>query len=198
MELTKKQKEVLDFVVQYIDDRGYAPSYRDIGDELGLSSSSTIHSHVQGLAEKGYLKISDEARSIELTSKVRRTKPAILLPLLGLIAAGQPIEAVENRDAFSVPVEMGVTDSSYVLKVKGDSMIEDGIFDGDYVIVEREKQPKNGDVVVAIIDDNGATLKRFYKEKDRVRLQPANATMKPFFVKDLDVRGVVKAVIRKF
>lgn len=198
MDLTKKQKEVLDFIIEYIDDRGYAPSYRDIGEELGLSSPSTVHSHVQGLSEKGYLKVTDEARSIELTNKVRRTKPAIQLPLLGLIAAGQPIEAVEDRQAFSVPVELGVSENAYVLKVKGDSMIEDGIFDGDFVVIEKEKQAKNGDVVVALIEQQFATLKRFYKEKDRIRLQPANSTMKPIYAKDPLVQGVVKAVIRRF
>lgn len=198
MELTKKQKEVLDYVTEYMDEKGYAPSYREIGDEMGLSSPSTVHSHVQGLAEKGYIKITDEARSIELTSKVRRTRPAIVLPLMGMIAAGSPIEATETREAFSVPVEMGVTNSSYILRVKGDSMIEDGILDGDYVVIEKEQQPKNGDVVVALVEDNAATLKRFYKEKDRIRLQPANSTMKPMFFKDVLVQGVVKAVIRKF
>lgn len=198
MDLTKKQKEVLDFIIEYIDDRGYAPSYRDIGEELGLSSPSTVHSHVQGLSEKGYLKVTDEARSIELTNKVRRTKPAIQLPLLGLIAAGQPIEAIEDRQAFSVPVELGVSENAYVLKVKGDSMIEDGIFDGDFVVIEKEKQARNGDVVVALIDQQFATLKRFYKEKDRIRLQPANSSMKPIYVKEPLVQGVVKAVIRRF
>ncbi|MBI3627040.1 transcriptional repressor LexA [Candidatus Uhrbacteria bacterium] len=198
MDLTKKQKEVLDFLVDYIDDKGYAPCYREIGEKLGLSSSSTVHFHVQALAEKGYLKITDEARSIELTSKVRKTAPAIALPMLGLIAAGKPIEAIENREDMSVPVDLGASETAYVLKVKGDSMIEDGIFDGDMVVVEKEKQPRNGDVVVAILEGDSATLKRFYKEKDRVRLQPANSTMKPIFAKEVELRGVVKAVIRKY
>lgn len=198
MDLTKKQKEVLDFIINYIDERGYAPSYRNIGEEMGLSSTSTVHAHIQGLSEKGYIKVSEEARSIEITSKVRKTRPAVLLPMLGQIAAGQPIEAIENREALSVPVELGVSSDSYILKVKGDSMIEDGILDGDYVVIEKEKTAKNGDVVVALIEQNQATLKRFYKESDRIRLQPANSQMKPIYVKDLEIQGVVKAVIRKF
>lgn len=198
MELTKKQKEVLDFLIQYIDDQGYAPSYRDICKELGLSSPSTVHFHIQALADKGYLHLGDEARSIEITSKVREMAPAFTVPLLGYIAAGQPIEAIENKEKVGIPVEFGASDTAYVLRVKGDSMIEDGILDGDLVVVEKERTPKNGDIVVAILEQNFATLKRFYKEKDRVRLQPANSALKPIYTKDVEVRGVVKAVMRKF
>jgi SOS regulatory protein LexA len=138
-------------------------------------------------------------RNLEPTDKAVMWGKSVLLPLKGLITAGLPIEAIEEHETFAVPVEL-VPDSanSYVLRVKGDSMIEDGIFDGDFVIVERNPSPKNGDVVVALLDNVYATLKRFYRERDRIRLQPANSTMKPIYCYDPLIQGVVRAVIRNF
>ncbi|KKW44953.1 MAG: LexA repressor [Parcubacteria group bacterium GW2011_GWA2_56_7] len=203
MACTKKQTEVLHFVQTFIEHEGYAPSYREIADGLGLASPSTVHGHIQALREKGYLEMGEEgeARSIEVVEQATRaTAPSILLPLAGLITAGEPIEAVEENEAMAVPAEFVLDhDNSYILRVKGRSMIEDGIFDGDYVVIERNPSPKNGEVVVALLDNAYATLKRFYRERDVIRLQPANSTMDPIMIRgDINIQGVVRAVIRKF
>ncbi|MBM5789562.1 transcriptional repressor LexA [Candidatus Parcubacteria bacterium] len=198
--LTKKQSEVLDFIRSHIKEYGYAPSYREIGDHFGLSSPATVHAHVQSLVEKGMVSIGDEgeARSIELVGAAK-SEPAVLLPLLGLITAGAPIEAVQDNETMAIPATFVLDGSnSYVLKVRGRSMIEDGILDGDFVVIERNPSPRNGEVVVALLDNAYATLKRFYREKSSIRLQPANSTMDPIYVKDCIIQGVVRAVIRKF
>ncbi len=198
--LTKKQSDILAFVVEYIQERGYPPSYREIGAHFGISSTATVHEHIKNLERKGYLTgDADSARSIEVESSLLSTAKAMLLPLKGLITAGEPIEAVETNESFPVPAEM-VNDGedAYVLKVKGESMIDDGILSGDYVVVIATTQPKNGDTVVALLENTNATLKRFYKEDGRVRLQPANRTMKPFYVKDIIVQGVVRGVVRDY
>ncbi len=199
--LTKKQKEVLDYIERFIKKHSYTPSYREIASGLGLASPSTVHQHVQALCEKGVINSEDGcARSIELVETEKLSPLAVLLPLAGLITAGEPIEAVEENEALAVPSDFVVdAENSYVLKVKGRSMIEDGIFDGDYVIIERNPSPKNGDIVVALLDNAYVTLKRFYRESDHVRLQPANSTMQPFIIKgNLNIQGIVRAVIRKF
>jgi len=198
--LTPKQKEVLDYIVSFIHDKGYPPSFREIASGLDLASPSTVHVHIQALRERGFLRGSSEGmRNLEPTDKAVMWGKSVILPLKGLITAGQPIEAVEEHETFAVPVEIAPDSAnSYVLRVKGDSMIEDGIFDGDYVIVERNPSPKNGDVVVALLDNAYATLKRFYRERDRIRLQPANSTMKPIYCYDPLIQGVVRAVIRDF
>ncbi len=198
MSLTKRQKQILDFIQEFTDEKGYAPSYREIGQHFGLSSSATVAEHVQTLQEKGYLKTDpNEARSIEIIENERAE--AIFLSLAGLITAGQPIEAVENKEQIAVPADFVKDEAkSYVLKVKGDSMIEEGIYDGDYVIVEQNPSPRNGQVVVALIDNAFATLKKFYREANRIRLQPANSAMKPIYAKNVLVQGIVRAVIRKF
>lgn len=199
--LTKKQKEVLDYIERFIKKHSYTPSYREIATGLGLASPSTVHGHVQALCEKGVINSEDGcARSIELIETQNLSPLAVLLPLAGLITAGEPIEAVEENEALAVPSDFVVdAENSYVLKVKGRSMIEDGIFDGDYVIIERNPSPKNGDIVVALLDNAYATLKRFYREADHIRLQPANSTMQPFIIKgNLNIQGIVRAVIRKF
>lgn len=201
MPLTKKQADVLAVIRSCLRDRGYAPSYREIAEALGLSSPATVHSHVQTLLEKGVIRMGEdgEARSIELVEEEKPFAFAVLLPLAGLITAGAPIEAVEQNETMAVPTQFVIDGAnSYVLKVKGQSMIEDGILDGDFVVIERNPSPKNGDVVVALLDNAYATLKRFYRETNRIRLQPANSTMNPIFVKDCIVQGVVRAVIRKF
>ncbi len=199
--LTPKQKEVLDFIVLFIQDNGYPPSFREIAAGLSLASPSTVHVHIHALRERGFLKGNggNSTRDLEPTDKAVRWGKSVLLPLKGLITAGQPIEAVEERETFAVPVDL-VPDSanSYVLRVKGESMIDDGILDGDYVVVERNPSPKNGDIVVALLDNAYATLKRFYRERDRIRLQPANSAMKPIYCYDPLIQGVVRAVIRNF
>ncbi len=198
--LTKRQRQILDFITEFTGDNGYAPSLREIGEHFNLSSPATIHAHVQSLKQKGLLKTSfNEARSIEIIPANVNWVASLELPLVGLITAGEPIEAVEENDTIAVPADF-VTDSanSYVLKVKGESMIEEGILDGDYVIVERNPSPQNGDVVVALLNNAYATLKKFYRESKRIRLQPANSSMKPIYAADPLIQGVVRGVIRKF
>jgi repressor LexA len=199
LKLSPKQKEVLDFIIDFIGDRGYAPSFREIADGLNLASPSTVHVHIQALRSRGFLKAGGAARELEPTDKAVRWGKSIMLPLAGLITAGEPIEAIEEKETIAIPVDLAPNSAnSFVLRVKGQSMIEDGIFDGDYVVVERNPSPKNGDVVVALLDNAYATLKRFYRERDRIRLQPANSTMKPIYCYDPVIQGTVKAVIRKF
>ncbi len=205
MGLTKKQSEILTYVQKHLDEHGYAPSYREIAEHFDLSSPATVHEHVQSLIEKGYMRAGEdgEARSLEVVQQSlsrRLLTKSVILPLMGLITAGTPIEAIEENEALAVPVDFVMDPANaYVLRVKGRSMIEDGIFDGDFVIVERNPSPKNGDVVVALLDNAYATLKRFYREPDRIRLQPANSTMQPIFVKgNINIQGVVRGVIRKF
>lgn len=199
-QLTKRQRQILDFVTSFINSNGYAPSIREIGQEFDLTSPATIHVHLENLKKKGFLKNSfNEARSIELIQINANIAEAIELPLVGLIAAGEPIEAVEEKETITVPADFVKDDAnSYVLKVKGESMIEDGILSGDFVIIERNHSPKNGDIVVALLDNAYATLKRFYREANRIRLQPANSAMKPIYTKDPLIQGVVRGVIRKF
>ncbi|MEK9152553.1 MAG: transcriptional repressor LexA [Patescibacteria group bacterium] len=198
--LTKKQKEVLDYVAQYIKEMGYAPSYREVGEHFGFASTATVHEHLKNLEAKGYLTSEpDTIRSIEVSQTVMRLAKAIELPLMGLITAGAPIEAIQTRETVAVPAHLAVDGiNSYVLRVKGESMVEDGILSGDYVIVDRNPSPSDGDIVVALLDNMYATLKRFYREKNRIRLQPANSTMSPIYVRDVIVQGVVRGVIRDF
>jgi repressor LexA len=203
--LTKKQSQVLQFIRSFLDREGYAPSYREIASTFSLASPATAYQHVQALVEKGVLASSHDglARSIELVETPEAmpssSRAITFLPLAGLITAGAPIEAIEGNETMAVPSDfVNQNESSYVLRVRGNSMIEDGILDGDFVIVERNHYPKNGDVVVALLDNTYATLKRFYREERRIRLQPANRTMKPIYVRDLIVQGIVRAVIRKF
>ena len=200
--LTKKQSQVFDFIKQFVSDEGYAPSYREIADYFELSSPATAYQHVKALIDKGYLEsgATGLARSIEVVEPEQQISDRVaILPFSGLITAGEPIEAVETNETIAVPADFVVDKmSSYVLRVKGESMIDDGILDGDYVVVERNNYPKNGDVVVALLDNSHATLKRFYKEDKRIRLQPANKTMSPIYVRDVIIQGVVRAVIRRF
>lgn len=201
--LTKRQKDILDFIERFIQKKGYTPSYREIAKGLGLSSPSTVCQHIKALCEKGVINTSDDgsARSIELVESEETVSPmSIMLPLAGLITAGEPIEAIEENEAIAIPANLVVdVENSYVLQVKGRSMIEDGIFDGDYVVIERNPSPKNGDIVVALLDNQYATLKRFYREAKHIRLQPANSTMGPIIVKgNVNIQGVVRAVIRQF
>jgi len=195
--LTKRQKQILDFITQFIQSYDYAPSYREIAEHFGLSSTATIHEHIKSLEDKGVLSSSHNvARSLEVMNY--RFGRAIELPLAGLIAAGEPIEAIETQETIAVPRSLIKDENSYVLKVKGESMIDEGILDGDYVVVERKYYPQNGDVVVALLDNEYATLKKYFREKDRIRLQPANKTMKPIYAKNPAIQGIVRAILRTF
>ncbi|MEK7665796.1 MAG: transcriptional repressor LexA [Patescibacteria group bacterium] len=205
MRLTKKQNDILTYIREHLNEHGYAPSYREIADHFELSSPATVHQHVQNLIEKGYVQAGEDgsARSLEVVQaslSQRLLTKSVILPLMGLITAGNPIEAIEENEALAVPVDFVLDPANaYVLRVRGRSMIEDGIFDGDFVIVERNPSPKNGDVVVALLDNAYATLKRFYREDNQIRLQPANSMMQPIFVKgNINIQGVVRGVIRKF
>lgn len=190
----------MDFITDFTGANGYAPSFREIGEHFNLSSPATIHAHIQSLKQKGMLKTSfNQARSIEIIPAMVNWTASLELPLVGLITAGEPIEAIEEKEVIAVPSDF-VTDSanSYVLRVKGESMIDDGILDGDYVIIERNPSPRDGDIVVALLNNAYATLKKFYREQKRIRLQPANSAMKPIYAADPLIQGVVKGVIRKF
>lgn len=194
--LTKKQKKILSYIEKYIDKHDYAPSYREIAEHFGLSSVATVAGYIQTLKEKGYLETAENmARSLQLTPKFDERTFAV--PLLGSIAAGEPIEAIRTEETIDVPADMRGA-NIFALKVRGDSMIGDGIFDGDYVIVERIQVPSNGDIVVSLIDGDSVTLKRFYREKDHIRLQPTNSNYDPIRVKKVTIQGRVKGIIRKF
>lgn len=194
--LTKRQKEILDFIESFIESHDYAPSYREIAEFFHLGSVATVSDHLENLEEKGYLtKDSREARSLQLTP--RWDERNFEIPLMGTIAAGYPIEAIRTNETIDIPRDM-MGKNVFALKVRGESMIEDGIFDGDYIIIEQTENPKNGEIVVALVDNENATLKRFYKEKGRIRLQPANSNFKPIYSNKVVIQGRVKGVIRKF
>ncbi len=194
--LTKRQKEIIDYIQNFIKSHDYAPSYREIADFFHLSSIATVADHIDNLKSKGFLtKDFNEARSLQLTP--RWDDRTFEIPLFGLIAAGQPIEAIRTQETIDIPRDM-MAKNVFALKVRGDSMVEEGIFDGDYIIVEQTANPNNGDIVVALLDRENATLKRYYREKDHVRLQPANSNYKPIRVKKVMIQGRVRGVIRKF
>ena len=202
MPLTKRQKEILDYIEAFIGDQGYAPSFEEIAGAFGYSSLATVHEHLSNLERKGYIRKSyNESRSIELVPD-EDGPLAIELPLMGAVAAGLPIEAVTTRETLAVPPDMvRPGDKNYVLRVEGNSMIDEQIRDGDYIIVNAKPTVDNGEMVVALVGGEAATVKKLYREHgNRVRLQPANATMDPIFVDadDLMVQGVVVGVIRKY
>jgi repressor LexA len=200
MILTKRQKQLYDYIDDYIASNGYAPTLEEIGERFQLSSLATVHKHLSNLEQKGLIRRKwNFSRAIELVPKQRKSG-AVELPLLGLVAAGQPIEALESDDTFCVPEEFIRRQNTFVLRVKGSSMIEDGICDGDYIVVEERQTANDGETVVALID-GAATVKRFHRQKGgKISLMPANQTMQPIIVKDRDVtiRGVVVAVMRKY
>lgn len=202
--LTKRQKEVLDYVGQYIELHGYAPSYREIAEAFNLGSVATVADHVETLVSKGLLRKGDNsARSLQLVKEEDfEESNAVGLPILGLIAAGQPIQAATGHaETLEVPPFMVGSRHSYVLQVKGDSMVEDGIFEGDYVVIQEKSTPSNGEMVVALLNGEEATLKRYYKERDHIRLQPANSAYEPIIVKPgtpIKIQGICIGVIRKY
>ncbi len=194
--LTKRQTEIVKFIGDFIDKHDYAPSYREIAQYFNLSSTATIAEHIESLKEKGYLRGDlSGARSLQLTPQWDHE--AFSIPLIGTIAAGSPIEAVRTKETIDIPRDM-MGPNIFALKVRGDSMIDDGILDGDYVIIEGIKTPRNGDIIVALLNNDDVTLKRYYKEKDHIRLQPANSKYSPIRVKKATIQGKVKGVIRRF
>jgi len=208
--LPKKKQEILKFLKSYISKNGYAPTLSELAKRFKVSSLSTMHEHVKFLEESGFIKKKGniQSREIEITQEIDQGENfeesyvsgvSTLIPLSGLITAGEPIEAIEDREQeIAVPAEITRGKQCYILKVKGDSMIESLICDGDLVIVEKTEYAKNGDMVVAVLDDGTATLKKFYKEKNFIRLQPANKNYKPIIAQNVIVRGRVVGIIRKY
>jgi repressor LexA len=206
MAITKRQRQVYDFISDFVQKNGYSPSFEEIGEGMGLNSLATVHKHISNLETKGLLtRDYNRSRSIDLVPPKGRLKQAMsvnttmVLPLLGRIAAGQPIEAVERNETISL-ADFVQSKEVFVLEVRGESMQDEHIMDGDYVLVERIKTAHNGDIVVALIDENDATLKRFYREGDNIRLQPSNAAMKPIIVPAaaVQIQGRVIGVLRKY
>ena len=207
MAVTKRQKQVLDFVAGFVENNGYSPSYEEIARGLDLASLATVHKHIATLEAKQYLKRGfNQSRSLDLGPKYiqeqrrHRQEAASEIPVMGRIAAGSPVEAIEHRETVRFADFLGSPDI-FALEVRGESMIEDHICSGDLVLVQKTGEARDGDIVVALIEGSETTLKRFYRETgDKVRLQPANAALEPIFVdsKDLEIQGKVLAVLRKY
>ena len=206
MPLTKRQARVLDFVRNFMDEQGHCPSFQEIGQGIGLSSLATIHKHISTLEQKGYLSRGiHQSRSLELTPKYLRERKQAReagnpgLPLLGRIAAGHPVEAIENNETISFGDFTGNRDV-FVLQVRGDSMVDDHILEGDYILVEKRASAGDGEIVVALVNGQDATLKRIYNEGAQVRLQPANSNMAPIMVNAdaVQVQGRVIGVLRRY
>jgi len=198
--LTKRQREILDYLNEFIQQHGYAPSLEEIGKRFGLSSLATVHKHLTNLQQKGFIKRAwNRSRSVELMPS-RLLGRTVELPLLGYVAAGAPIEAIVGNETIDVPETLAGNRDTYVLRVKGDSMIDEQIRDGDFVIVEDRKTAENGETVVALLSGSDVTLKKFYRENGKVRLQPANVTIEPIIVaaEQVQVQGVVIGVMRKY
>jgi repressor LexA len=198
--LTKRQREILDFLNDFIQQHGYAPSLEEIGKRFNLSSLATVHKHLTNLQEKGFIKRAwNRSRSVELVP-TRMGGRAVELPMLGYVAAGQPIEAVTGNESLAVPEEMVGRRDTYALRVRGSSMIDEQIRDGDFVIVEDRKTAENGEMVIALLGGADVTLKKFYRENGHVRLQPANPTMLPIVIAadQVQIQGVVVGVMRKY
>jgi repressor LexA len=204
MAITKRQRQVYDFLQEFIQRNGYSPSFEEIGDGLGLSSLATVHKHISNLEKKGLLKRDyNRSRSIDVLPVrgmfKRMTPKDLALPLMGRIAAGQPIEAVETPETISLG-DITRSKDVFVLQVKGESMKDEHIVDGDYVLVEKTNNTHDGEIVVALVEGTDATLKRIYREGANIRLQPSNAAMKPIIVpaKSVQLQGRVIGVLRKY
>lgn len=206
MAITRRQWQVYDFISRFVAEQGYSPSYEEIKQGLGLNSLATVHKHISNLEKKSLLtRDYNRSRSIDLLPPKGRLKQsmsvnsAVVLPLVGRIAAGQPIEAIENPTTISL-ADFVRSKEVFVLEVRGDSMQDEHILDGDYVLVEKSKTAHNGDIVVALVQGSDATLKRFYREGDNIRLQPSNVNMRPIIVPAaaVEVQGRVIGVLRKY
>lgn len=200
--LYKRQRQIVDFIAQYIQKNGYSPTLKEIADALGVSSLATIHEHLQALQRKKIIKKHEgTVRGIELVDRTFiKINDTVDLPFMGYIAAGSPLETAADTNAtFKVSPELiSGKKRAYVLQVKGKSMIEDHIEDGDYIVVEETESVSNGDIVVALLDNGLATVKRFYKEVTRIRLEPANSAMSPIYATNVQIQGRVVGLIRKF
>ena len=208
MAITKRQREIYDFIARFVAERGYSPSFEEIGEGTNLSSLATVHKHITNLEKKGLLKRDYNcSRSIDLLPPRGALKKSLAvaasvgaeLPLLGRIAAGRPVEALQNPETISL-ADFTRSKEVFVLQVKGDSMQDEAILDGDYILVEKTSAVRNGEIVVALVDGTESTLKRIYKEGDKVRLQPSNAAMQPVIVPAaaVQVQGRVIGVLRKY
>ncbi|HEY0015131.1 MAG TPA: transcriptional repressor LexA [Longimicrobium sp.] len=201
MALTKKQRQILDYVESFVETNGYSPSYEEIADHFGYNSLATVHEHLTNLEQKGFLRKNyNKSRSLEVV-RADLHAPALELPLMGAVAAGLPIEAIAEQETITVPHDMVRRGNNYVLRVRGDSMIDEQIRDGDYIIVNSRQTAENGEMVVALVNGDSATVKKFYREPaGRVRLQPANPTMQPMYYAGdaVQIQGIVVGVIRKY
>ncbi len=202
MALTKRQREILTFLGSYSEDNGYAPSFEEIAEQFNYNSLATVHEHLSNLERKGYIKRSyNESRAIEILPSELFPK-AIELPILGAVAAGMPIEAQTTGESIAVPDGFVRRNGShYVLRVRGNSMIDEQIRDGDFVVVQGRQRADNGEMVIALVGGSSATVKKIYRERDgRIRLQPANETMAPMYLdqNDIAIQGVVVGVLRRF
>jgi repressor LexA len=198
--LTKRQREILDYLNDFIQQHGYAPSLEEIGRRFNLSSLATVHKHLTNLQEKGFIRRAwNRSRSVEVI-EARTQVRAVELPMLGYVAAGSPIEAVPSQETIAVPEALAGKRDSYVLRVRGNSMIDEQICDGDFVIIEDRRTASDGETVVALVGGSDVTLKKLYRERDRIRLQPANPTMEPIYVAadQVQVQGVVVGIMRKY
>ena len=200
-ELTPRQRQILEYILQHIEMYGYPPTVREIGEAVKLSSSSTVHAHLKNLEDAGLIRreavLTRAIKVVEGTTPDFKPKKLVSLPIVGKVAAGRPILAVEDiDDVFPIPQDFLSGQDGFMLTVQGDSMIEDGIHDGDYVIVRRQPTADNGDTVVAMTDGE-ATVKRFYRENGSIRLQPANSEMEPIILKDVQIVGKVVGLVRK-
>jgi repressor LexA len=200
--LYKRQKQILEFINQYIQKFGYSPTLQQIAKAINVSSLATVHEHLQALAKKGIIRrYKGAVRGIEIVDKkLAQITEGLELPILGFIAAGLPIEPHTDPNAsLSVsPTLITGKKPAFVLQVKGNSMVEEGILDGDYVVIEQQEEAKNGDIVVALLDNGLATLKRYFQEATRIRLEPANAQMAPIFTRKVKIQGKVVGVVRRF
>lgn len=198
--LTRRQREILDYLAEFIEHRGYSPSLEEIGRRFGLSSLATVHKHLTNLQDKGFIKRAwNRSRSVELAPSQSAGR-AVEIPLQGYVAAGDPIEAVVSPETIAVPEHLTGTRATYALRVRGRSMIDEQIRDGDVVIVEDRRTAENGEMVIALLDGSEATLKTFHREGRRVRLQPANPELQPLVVDAgrVQVQGVVIALMRRY
>lgn len=200
--LYRRQKQILDFIGQYIQKFGTSPTLQEIADALGVSSLATVHEHLQTLAKKGVIRRFEGAvRGIEvLDHKIGHLVDGVELPILGFIAAGSPIQPMTDPNATLKVASAMLSGKkrSFVLQVRGDSMIEEGILDGDFVVIEERREAKDGEIVVALLDNGLATLKKFFREASRIRLEPANSAMKPIFARNVTVQGAVVGLVRRF
>ncbi|NEU29277.1 transcriptional repressor LexA [bacterium LRH843] len=203
--LSKRQVDILDFIKGEVKKKGYPPSVREIGEAVGLASSSTVHGHLSRLEKKGYIRRDPtKPRAIEILNLERETdssplseKKTTYVPIIGKVTAGLPITAIENvEDYLPIPEHLASNEKSYALVIQGESMIEAGIFDGDMVIVRQQQTANNGEIIVAMTEDNEATVKRFFREKDYIRLQPENSTMDPILLRECTILGKVVGVFR--